>query len=149
MRLHTGVYGRRKRVCTESGLWEKNGTWESHLRQRRAGPTLYQLSYIPTKPPARSFRRVILHWTSKKKKSHCIPAVTVVKVFVLFCFFLIAWAAISHRLETSFAYSGQLHTRLNRRPPDHELVLVYKDSLCTGFSACTTGMNRMKVASFM
>ena len=24
MRLHTGVYGHRKRVCTESGLWEKN-----------------------------------------------------------------------------------------------------------------------------
>ena len=24
MRLHTGVYGHRKRVCTESWLWEKN-----------------------------------------------------------------------------------------------------------------------------
>ena len=24
MRLHTGVYGHRGKVCTESGLWEKN-----------------------------------------------------------------------------------------------------------------------------
>ena len=45
------MYGRRKRDCTESWLGRKripcrNG--ESNMRQRRAGPTLYQLSYIPT-----------------------------------------------------------------------------------------------------
>ena len=40
MRLHTGVYGHCKRVCTESH------TGESNLRQRRAGTTLHQ-SYIP------------------------------------------------------------------------------------------------------
>ena len=45
-----GVYGHRKRVCTESWLQENNPcrTGESNLPQRRAGPTLYQLSYTPS-----------------------------------------------------------------------------------------------------
>ena len=44
------MYGNRKRVCTESRLWEKIPcrTGESNLRRQRAGPMLYQLSYIPT-----------------------------------------------------------------------------------------------------
>ena len=44
------MYGHRKRVCIESWLWEKNPlrTGESNLRRRRAGPMLYQLSYIPS-----------------------------------------------------------------------------------------------------
>ena len=48
--LLTGVYGRRKRVCTETSTRRKipRRTEESNLPQRRAGPTLYQLSYIPT-----------------------------------------------------------------------------------------------------
>ena len=53
--MHTDVNachstrGHRKRVCTESWLWEKNPLphRESNLPQRRAGPTLYQLSYNP------------------------------------------------------------------------------------------------------
>ena len=45
-----GVYGHRKRVCTESWPWGKKipcRTEESNLRQLRAGPTTFQLSYIP------------------------------------------------------------------------------------------------------
>ena len=48
MRLHTWVYGHRKRVH-----WKLTGrkipcrTGESNLPQRHAGPTLYELSYIP------------------------------------------------------------------------------------------------------
>ena len=43
-----------KRVCTENWLWEKNPLphRESNLRQRRAGPMLYQLSYISTSASA-------------------------------------------------------------------------------------------------
>ena len=40
---------KRERVCTESWLWEKKIpclTGKSNLRRRRAGPMLYQLSYI-------------------------------------------------------------------------------------------------------
>ena len=50
MRLHTGVYGRRRRICTENWRWEKITcrTGESNLYQRIAGPMLYHLSYIPT-----------------------------------------------------------------------------------------------------
>ena len=53
MLIHTVahvVYTHRKRVCTESWLWERNPLpqGKSNLSQRRAGPTLYQLSYIPT-----------------------------------------------------------------------------------------------------
>ena len=49
MQLHTGGTG----AVRESALqfdWEKNPcrTGESNLRQRRPGPLLYQLSYIPT-----------------------------------------------------------------------------------------------------
>ena len=52
-----GLYGHCKRACTESGLWEKKNpfphrTGESNLHQRRAGPTLYQLSYIPARVAA-------------------------------------------------------------------------------------------------
>ena len=46
-----GCTDTRKRVCTESRLWEKKipcRTRESILRQRRDGPMPYQLSYIPT-----------------------------------------------------------------------------------------------------
>ena len=49
-----------KRVCTENWLWEKNPLphRESNLRQRRrAGPMLYQLSYIST--PASSPSRAV------------------------------------------------------------------------------------------
>ena len=49
-----GVYGHRKKVCTESWtLKEKSlaAPGESNLPQRHAGPTLYQLSYIPTPTP--------------------------------------------------------------------------------------------------
>ena len=51
MRLHTGVSGHRK---SESALKVNSGgeipcrIGESNLRWRRVGPTLYQLSYIPT-----------------------------------------------------------------------------------------------------
>ena len=48
MRLHTGVHGHRKRVRTESRLWEENPLphlgW--NLCQRHDGLMLYQLSYI-------------------------------------------------------------------------------------------------------
>ena len=31
MRLHTGVYGHRRRACTESWLWKKNSLWERYV----------------------------------------------------------------------------------------------------------------------
>ena len=45
-----GVYGHRKResaLKVDSGRKIPCRTGESNLRQRRAGPTLYRLSYIP------------------------------------------------------------------------------------------------------
>ena len=47
MRLQTGVYGHRKRVCAESRLGIPCHTGKSNQRQRCAGPMLYQLSYAP------------------------------------------------------------------------------------------------------
>ena len=45
-----GCTDTRKRVCTESWLWEKkpSRTGESNLRPQRASPMLYRLSYILT-----------------------------------------------------------------------------------------------------
>ena len=47
MRLHTSVYRLRKRICTESWLWEGKKipcrTGESNLRHRRDGPMLTRL----------------------------------------------------------------------------------------------------------
>ena len=61
--------------------------------------------------------------------------------------------SIEERLESSFAYINQFHTRQNRRSREYELGWRFKrpekDSVCTGFSACMTGMNRMKVRFFM
>ena len=66
---------------------------------------------------------------------------------------LFIFDTIAQHLESSSAYPGQLHTRQNRRSHDYELVWGYerpeKNSVCTGFSACITGMNRMKVTPFM
>ena len=47
MRLHTGLFGHRE-VDVDSGRKIPCRTGESNLRQQRAGPMLYQLSYIPT-----------------------------------------------------------------------------------------------------
>ena len=46
-----GVYGHRKRVCTESWLWEKNPLPHRGIRTHVSGVTVRcsnQLSYIPT-----------------------------------------------------------------------------------------------------
>ena len=44
-----GLCRHRKRVCSESWLWEKDlcRTGESNRPQRRTSPTHYRLSYIP------------------------------------------------------------------------------------------------------
>ena len=71
-----GGYRHSKRVCTDSWLWEKKipcRPGESNLRQRRAGPTFYQLSYIPT---------LHLHFHPQNSSDKSSPA------FVLF----FAWA---------------------------------------------------------
>ena len=49
MRWHTVVCGYHKTVCTKVDPGRKIPcrTGKSNMRQRRAGPTLYQLSYIP------------------------------------------------------------------------------------------------------
>ena len=51
MRLHNGVYGHRKRVCTESWLWEENPLPQPGNRTCVGGVTVRcsnQLSYIPS-----------------------------------------------------------------------------------------------------
>ena len=49
MRVHTGVYGHTKEsaLLVDSRRKIPCRLVESNLRQQRAGPTLYQLSYIP------------------------------------------------------------------------------------------------------
>ena len=45
-----GLYGHPKRFCTQNGLWERNPLPNGepfNLPQRRDGPMLNQLSYIP------------------------------------------------------------------------------------------------------
>ena len=52
MRLHTGVYGHRKResaLKVDSRRKIPCRTGESNVRRRHAGPMLYQLSDIPAR----------------------------------------------------------------------------------------------------
>ena len=50
------------------------------------------------------------------------------------------YESMTQRLESSFAYPGQLHASQNRKSPDYEFVSEYlrqeTDSVFTGFAAC-------------
>ena len=43
-----GLYGHRKRVCTGSGLWEKNPLWHRGLEPASVLRRTYQLDVLPT-----------------------------------------------------------------------------------------------------
>ena len=74
MRMHTGVYGHRKRVCTE-----KLTVGEKSLAEpgNCAGPIFYQLSYIPTgrEPSSRLCSRVT-YYKHQQKSSRRSGGVT-------------------------------------------------------------------------
>ena len=64
-----GLYGQPKRVCIDSGSGRKVPlrTGESNLRQQRAGPTLYQLSYTPV-PYVYRYRCIPLRLSISRRK---------------------------------------------------------------------------------
>ena len=61
--MHTGVYGHLRRVCPEIWLREKNPLPYREIEpfcQRRAGPTLYKLSYILTRRSLTRCNRTVM-----------------------------------------------------------------------------------------
>ena len=74
MRRHTGAVRTHVRECTlkvDSGKKIPPRTGESNLRQRRAGPTLYELSYIRTPVSSLAFSE----WFAMKKGQHYVTEV--------------------------------------------------------------------------
>ena len=82
MRLHTGVYGhvRESALKVDSGRKIPCRIGESNLRQRRDGPMLYQLSYIPTPQTTYTHTRALTQTTR-------IRTQTTLTHTLFFCFF--------------------------------------------------------------
>ena len=78
MRLGTGVYGHRQRVCTESWLWEKNPLphWGIEpVCQQLAGPMLCQLSHI-----SNLYTMPVLTNSNSPQKTVATPKTTTTKM---------------------------------------------------------------------